>query len=158
MSVYENCKIYGPYRQKYGRKHVVIIFPDKTRKTVSYPRYLTEIRLGRYLTDDETVDHKDRNFNNNDPSNIRIVDRPTHGRDDAKKLKTQVFVCPTCGNENEFSGNRLSIIIQNRRKGKAGPFCNRSCAGKYGKKIQMGEIEKLEAIEIIPEYHIDKNV
>lgn len=48
--VYKNCKIYGPYRKKQdGREHVVIIYPDGRKSSVSYPKFLVENRRGKYL-------------------------------------------------------------------------------------------------------------
>ena len=41
--IYENCKIYGPYFNKVdNRQNIIIVFPDKTRKTISYAKYLME--------------------------------------------------------------------------------------------------------------------
>jgi len=54
--VYQNCKLYGPYISKQdGRKRLVVVFPDRKRKTLSYPKYLVEKYLNRYLGDKETV-------------------------------------------------------------------------------------------------------
>lgn len=68
-------KIYGPYLRKDGRQHVVIKYADGTLQTKSYPRLLLEERLGRLLTEDETVDHIDGNFTNNSYENLRILSR-----------------------------------------------------------------------------------
>ena len=48
MIPYEDGKVYGPYiRKEDNRSHVIIIFPDDIRLTVSYPRYLMELKLVR---------------------------------------------------------------------------------------------------------------
>ena len=48
--VYENCRIYGPYdRNQDNRLTVVVVYPDGRKKTVSYPKYLMETHLERYL-------------------------------------------------------------------------------------------------------------
>lgn len=145
--MYKQCRIYGPYRRKDNRQHVVVIFPDGSRKTVSYPRYLTECRIGRILEEDETVDHIDGDFNNNEPSNIRIVDRSTHAGDDAKRYKEQSFICPECQAVFKLIGKKLHDAVVNRQRGKAGPFCGRSCAGRYSKRVQMGA-KPLKPVEI----------
>jgi hypothetical protein len=149
--LYEKCKVYGPYKRKDGRKHVCLVWPDGRRQTVSYPKFLTEQKLGRYLKDNETVDHLNCNFNDNDPDNIRVIDRKIHAFEDAKRHKTKEFLCPLCGDNFALSGRKLHDTIWNRKKGNAGPFCSRSCAGKYGKNVQIGK-EKIIPIEIIPEY------
>ena len=65
--VYKDCKLYGPYSNSAdGRLRCMIVFPNKKRKTISYPKYLMEVHLGRYLDIDETIDHIDGNFLNND--------------------------------------------------------------------------------------------
>ena len=42
-------------------------------------RLVMEDVLGRYLSGTEVVHHKDRNLLNNDPSNLEVHDRRTHG-------------------------------------------------------------------------------
>lgn len=157
--VYKNCKkIYGPYKRKTdGRQHVIIIYHDGSRKTVSYPKFITEKRLDRYLESHETVDHEDGNFYNNDPSNIKVLSRSRHAYLDARRVQKETFECPTCKKTFTISGKRLNDVVQNRRKGKSGPFCGRSCAGKYGKKIELNTIEKLPVQQIkTKHYYIKK--
>src|SRR5690606_5867052 len=92
-------KVYGPYLRKDGRKHV-ILYKDGKRSTVSYPKFLMEQHLGRKLKPHETVDHIDRDFTNDDITNLRVVDRSQHAKDDAKRVKyTQVeeLTCVWCG-------------------------------------------------------------
>ena len=154
--LYENCKIYGPYKRKDNRKHVVVIFPDGKRKTVSYPKYLTENRIGRYLKSNETVDHIDGNFDNNEPSNIRVINRSKHVSDDVKRKKAIDFICPICKKQFSLSGRKLYDAIRGRKKGAFGPMCSKICSGKYGKDVQINRnIKKIEE-EIIPEYTTKK--
>jgi hypothetical protein len=68
-------KIYGPYLRKDGRKHVIIIHDNGISQTRSYPRLLLEQKLGRSLTDEETVDHIDGDFTNDAPENLRALSR-----------------------------------------------------------------------------------
>ncbi len=139
--MYEDYKIYGPYDRPDGRQHVILI-KDNERKTVSYPKYLMEVKLGRYLLDNETVHHKDKNPLNNEWDNLEVKDRVEHTREDAKKLLPETFICPTCGKSITLKGKKLSHYKRNfryRKRKMTGPFCNRSCTGKYGRKVQMGE-------------------
>ena len=129
--VYENCIMHGPYTGSDNRERVIIIFPDKNRMTVSYPKYLMEKHLDRYLDPDlETIDHIDSNFNNNDLSNLRILTRVEHCYLDAIRLKPQMFTCSMCNTNFTLSDRRLHDAFQNRLKGKSGPYCSKSCAGK----------------------------
>lgn len=74
--VYENCKVYGPYvSKKDNRYRVVIVSENNNKKTVSYPKYLMEVHLNRYLNEDETVDHIDGDVTHNVVENFRIIER-----------------------------------------------------------------------------------
>lgn len=152
--IYENYKIFGPYKRHDGRSHVVLVHSiNGNRKTVSYPKFLTEQRINRYLFPNETIHHIDSNFNNNNENNIRIINRSEHSKNDVKRLKMKSFVCPECYIKfNILSSKKMHDIIYNRKRNKAGPFCSKSCAGKYGKRVQMGE-DKLQVIKINPEYY-----
>lgn len=135
--IYEDYIIKGPYKRPDGRMYIQVISPKKT--TISYPKYLMEMKLGRYLEKDETVHHKDEDFTNNDYSNLEILRRDKHASIH-KKYISESFICPTCGNIFILEGIKLRKFYNNKRnKNINGPFCNRICAGKYGKKIQMGE-------------------
>lgn len=91
VKVHSDCKIYGPYtRITDGRRYVKIIYPNKKRLTMSYPKYLIECRLNEYLKKDETVDHIDGNFLNDSPENLRIVERSEHLT--GKKLKVKEII------------------------------------------------------------------
>lgn len=101
MSVYEEFRVYGPYKRKDGRQHVVLIKHDFNnhvveRKTVSYPKFLVETYLNKYLDTSETVDHIDGNFDNNELSNLRVVERSIHCRSHANfkpEVKKQCVIC-----------------------------------------------------------------
>lgn len=120
-------KVYGPYLRKDGRKHVVH-YDGETRRTQSYPRYLMEQHLGRELLEDETVDHINGDFTDDRIENFQLLSRAEHTRKDTKPAEIGTFDCEWCGDEFEmpmrqYRGNQVV-------KGKAGPYCSRSCAGK----------------------------
>ena len=58
---------------KENRKIVCLYCDNNTRKTISYARYLMSIKLGRELTDEETVDHIDNDKTNDSMDNIQIL-------------------------------------------------------------------------------------
>lgn len=134
-------KVHGPYTsEKDGRQRVVIVFEDLSKKTVSYPKYLLEQELGRELDPDlETVDHIDTNFLNNERSNLRIIPRSKHCKEDAIHVELVEIECALCGMKAKKKGKDL---LNNKKQGKAGPFCGRSCAGKYNSYVQYGYLEK----------------
>lgn len=138
MKFLENVlKIYGPYLRKDGRKHIVIKYLDGRKVCRSYPKYLMELHIGRELTDDETVDHKDDDFTNDDLSNLQILTRrenvlKQHARKPAIILS---LLCVHCGAEIIRSAR-----VERRRikRGSRGPFCSTSCSSK---DYQAGMVE-----------------
>ena len=124
MKPYENCKVLGPYLRKDGRSHVCIKVDGKW-KTVSYPKYLMEIHIGRYFTKQETVDHKDDDFTNNDFSNLQILERVKHIKLDGKRRVLPIIECQVC----KIMFQVTHRMIGNSSKTKSGPFCSKKCAG-----------------------------
>lgn len=127
-------KVYGPYVHKTGalkgRKYVSVRSDGKTT-TVLYSRYLMEKSLGRKLTYDETVDHIDEDFTNDNLSNLMVMSRSENAKKSAalrRPVEYVEFICPQCGSSAK---KEAAKVRHNRKQGKAGPFCSRSCAGKY---------------------------
>lgn len=142
-------KTYGPYEGKDGRLRLILKLKNNKTKTISYPKYLMESYLNRYLTDDETVDHIDGNPLNNDIDNLRVLSRKEHCYNDVLRNKDVIVKCTFCGKEFIIKGN--NIRYHNRKdKHQSGYFCSRQCSGKYGKAIQTNEIshKKVESVNI----------
>ena len=150
--VYENVtKIYGPYKSKKdNRLRISLKFNDGHHKTVSYPKYLMEIHLNRYLSEEETVDHIDKNPLNNDITNLRVLLRREHSANDVLRNKDISVHCTYCGKEFTIPGNKLSN--RNRKdRHQAGYFCSRECSGKYGKEIQTHKRNSVTVEKIVAE-------
>lgn len=65
-----------------------------------------------------------------------------HNKRDRKPAKTIDFICPMC---NKIATTTYRTYKANQLKqGKLGPFCSRSCAGKYGTMIQNGRVLQLD--------------
>lgn len=134
--VFSNCVIYGPYVRKDGRMHVIIC--DKLtnkRTTMSYPKYLYQIYHGIELDSSDTIDHLDRDFRNNNISNLVVRKQSDHSSIDALRVSLVKLECKWCGCSFE---RRANVQDYNSKLLKAGPFCTKSCAGKYGKSVQLG--------------------
>ncbi len=124
-------KVYGPYRRKDGRQHV-IHYDGQHRRTQSYPRYLMEQELGRALESWEHVDHI-----NNDPTddrleNFQILTQKKNNQKaiaaNGKTAKWLYFECPICDTgfvlkESVYTHNQVT-------QGKSGPYCSKSCSAK----------------------------
>ena len=119
-------KIYGPYHRKDGRQHIVIIHDDGCRQTKSYPKHLLEQKIGRELVGDETCDHKDEDFTNDNRSNLQVLTRSENASKSATKA-IGLFTCALCNTQFEPSRHQRTA----RAKEKPGPFCSKSCATKH---------------------------
>jgi hypothetical protein len=87
----ERWTVHGPYKRKDGRQHVVIVErnPDgsvKNKETRSYPKYLMQELKQDMLDADDTVDHVDRDFTNDDPGNLKIRKLGNHVSLDALRV------------------------------------------------------------------------
>ncbi len=150
-------KIHGPYRRQDGRQIVIVVENNGKHRTVSYPKWIMELQLGRKLDPDlETVDHIDSNFDNNDLSNLRLVPRDEHSADDTRRVKPVKFTCAWCDKEFERSPR---LVRDKAKKNKAGPFCSRACAGKYSRMLQLKLIDKFDTQPVVDsEYYKRKYV
>jgi hypothetical protein len=144
--MYENCRIYGPYTRKDNRQHIIVVYPNGIKKTVSYPKYLMELKLNRFLDIDETIDHIDGDFTNNKFENLQILNRASHASLDIKRYKyiEPKLVCQVCGNEFILSEKRARHAYKNRFRKSKGPFCSKRCAG-----IASHSINKYHQYDII---------
>jgi hypothetical protein len=140
-------KIFGPYkRQKDGRQIVIVVEKNNKRRTVSYPKWIMELQIGRKLGPDETVDHIDGNVNNNTLDNLQVIDRSEHSSKDTRRVKNVKFHCAWCDKEFERSPR---LVRDKAKKGKAGVFCSRQCAGKYSRQLQLKLIDKFDCQPVI---------
>ena len=148
--VYENCKFYGPYLNKKDKRlRCVLAHSNGYKQTISYPKYLMEVHLDRYLKENETIDHIDGNPLNNDLSNLQIIDRQKHAYNDVFRNEDIVVKCEYCGKEFIIPGAK--IHERNRKdKHQSGYFCSRQCSGKYGKSIQLGLLQHKTVSKITP--------
>lgn len=158
--MYEGCKIYGPYKNNKNRLILTLTKPNKIRATLSYPRYLKELELNRYLTKEEHVHHTDHDYENNDLSNLEVISAKEHFDLPAKQLtkydsSLQVKCCE-CDKEFTLTiKQRKNRDREQQRKTKKDKtlknrfFCSKKCSGKYGKKkqIQNASVAKLANAE-----------
>ena len=142
-------KVYGPYTRKDRRKHVIVVYTDGTKRTVSYPKWLMEQHLGTELGANETVDHIDRDFTNDDISNLRVLPRGQHVSDDVRRRQPITVVCVWCC--AEFSTTHR-VVNNSATYNKAGPFCSRKCTGEYGAVRSQGCPSLPAATRVAPRY------
>lgn len=131
--LYSEYKIYGPYKRPDGRKHLVLKKAG-IKTTLSYPKYLVEVSLGRLLTKDEVVHHVDGDFTNDNPENLEVISRSSHGSVHKPLVVPEQTIteCVYCGKQIALTRKQMHYRVQNRNRGHSGPFCSRICSGKYG--------------------------
>ena len=152
--------VLGPYSRPDGRKHIVLNnnnLPTGSKgktKTISYPKALKEVEIGRRLNENETVDHNDRNFNNNRGTNLNIKNRSEHSTLDALRVEVLPVKCALLECNNVFIPTKSQRNKQSSGLNgfPAGPFYSKSCRGKYGASVQNGG-EKIERSNIEKIYY-----
>ena len=136
-------KVYGPYKRRNDendlREIVIVVMPDGSKRTKSYPKHLVEERLGRELDINETIDHIDYDVLNNAPENLRVVPRNEHSKMDTRRVKLVEFECPECHVKFERSPR---LVRDKAKKGRSGPFCSKPCAARYTRKVQLGLVHR----------------
>lgn len=140
----KKTKIYGPYARKDGRKHIVIVHNSGKKTTKSYARFLLE-QNGHNIPVTSDVHHKDENCANDNLDNLEIIDQKEHLRQHKAMFQEPVQAhCYLCGKEFTMSvkqqTSRYRNIKRKDRPDPKGPFCSKSCRGKYGTMIQNDQI------------------
>ena len=98
--------------------------------------------LGRTLKPNEQVHHMDGNPLNNDIDNLLVLPRELHDfihEKDYRKYYDKIAICDYCGKEFVWKAHSQQQYYANikRRKNMRGPFCSKSCAGKFGTDEQL---------------------
>lgn len=138
-------KVYGPYLRKDGRKHVILRLTNGKLRTISYPKWLL-MQAGTVFKKDDTVDHEDADFKNDDYINLRVLPRAinssiAHNRIDKVEVKCIKCDCVLLRDARALHHNAIL--------GKAGPFCKK-CGGSYGAEVQNGLTDKLPPQPQVP--------
>ncbi len=84
-------KTYGPYKgskQNGGRKIMVIRRADGSTTSTNAARHKKEKALGKSLSKDKHVDHKDNNKNNDSAKNLKVMSRKKNiGKENKRRAK-----------------------------------------------------------------------
>lgn len=76
-----------------GRKTLTLFNSHTDRSSTQYARYLMAVKLGRFLSDTEEVDHIDEDKSNDDLSNLRIISPLAHRQKNTVYLRGNCYVC-----------------------------------------------------------------
>lgn len=148
----EYTSVLGPYYRQDGRKHIILNNGNKPKgapgktKTISYPKALMEVHLGRRLLDSETVDHRDGDFTNDGLSNLQILTRGKNASKDHIRVRYMDIKCAYCG--RMFTPTKNQARFPERRH-----FCSRKCKGLYDTMSANLQLDE-EPQEITREYYL----
>lgn len=126
-------RVTGPYVYK-GRRWVTIEGPAGKR-SMAYARFVLQEHLGRVLEPSEHVDHVDEDRLNDAVGNLQILTNSENAKKSNGPPELVAFDCPVCG---AATVKLARFVRNNRRQGKAGPFCGRPCARRW----QLGRVGK----------------
>lgn len=99
-----------------------------------FHRLVIEKSLGRYLTANEHVHHKDGDKRNNELSNLQVVSASEHSSIHHPTLAPIKCICDRCGKPFEEIPRFYRLRKKRNKNGLI--FCSISCASKYQFKPQ----------------------
>ena len=115
--------------KKDGRKILSLYNSHDDRTSVQYCRYLMSVKLKRFLTENEQVDHIDGNHTNDDLNNLQILTQAEHNIKTHKKPDIHI-ICPMC--KKSFKRTRTQLRGRLKKALKNEICCSSSCGAKYG--------------------------
>ena len=115
-----------------GRETLTLYNSNNDRSVTQYARYLLAVKLGRFLTEDETVDHIDGDKTNNSIDNLQILSIVDNIRKSQKKPDF-ICICPVCKKVFRRSHNHPSVRGKEKKlKIERGELCcSRKCGGIF---------------------------
>lgn len=124
----------SPWFNLEGYLACTVKYADGSKKTILQHREVVENYLGRKLNSNEIVHHRDENKRNNKEDNLEVLSQGAHARRHQLGKGDLSLICVAC--DKEFT-RRGCDERYNRKQGKHGPFCGKSCVGKYYRKLQL---------------------
>lgn len=112
--------------KKDGRVRLDLFNSNSDRSTTSYARYLVSVKIGRYLTSEEEVDHTDNDCSNDEITNLQVLTIEEHKaktKASCEGRPTTELKCANCGCLFHREVSKLKISTNT--------FCSRSCNGLF---------------------------
>lgn len=119
-----------------GRNTLSLYNSSTDRSSTQYARYLLAVKLKRYLTTDEEVDHIDDDKTNDDLSNLQLLSSTDNRnkQNHSRGIAMVEFSCPVCDKIFSIERKNSPIVV----KSKNAATCSRSCGARL-KSIKTNE-------------------
>jgi len=148
----EHWKIGYLVTNKENRKTLLLYNSHTDRSSTQYARYLLAVNIGRYLLNDECVDHIDNDKTNDDIKNLQILTVSENNKKQGKIIGHLMveLKCPNCGK----LFNRYKNQVHSIKSGKLS-FCSRKCGyilNHYIRNLSGIELENAQKNNIIKIY------
>ena len=109
-----------------GRRTLTLFNSSDDRTSTQYARYLLAVKLGRFLNDDEQVDHKDNDKTNDALGNLQILSKQENiAKSNKRNILSYEFECCICHVNFTLTGKQLGA-----RRDKITPTCSKGCGYK----------------------------
>ena len=124
----------SPWFNLDGYRACTVKYADGTKATVLEHREVLAKKLRRPIAAGCVAHHRNGIRDDNRPSNLEEKNVALHGQDHAKSPESTQITCPECKSEvvvltREVRHNQI-------KRGREGPFCGRSCAGRWNQRKQ----------------------
>ena len=125
----------SPWFNMHGYLACTVKYTDGSRRTVLKHREVIEQQRGRCLYPSELVHHKDGDKRNNDLENLEVTSRSAHSSMHCDRdIEYVNLTCLMCNFEFQKEAKEERARI---KKGRNGPFCGKSCAGRFQRERQI---------------------
>lgn len=129
--------VWGPYDYSDGTGRKLVIRrrnKHSNKQCVAYAKHLWEQNYGPVPVGFE-VHHKNHKVSDDRLENLDIITALEHRKIHGELREPEFYYgkCPIC--KNDFV-KLMRNVRGNHKKGKAGPFCGRRCAGIYSTNVQ----------------------
>jgi hypothetical protein len=126
----------SPWFELEGYRACTVKFSNGSKKTVLEHRENLEEKIGRKLRQNEVTHHKNGKKTDNRPENLEPKTRNAHTK--LHRLENPAeYTEVTCKWCSQITKKLARQIRHNKKQGKAGPFCNKSCSGKWHRENQI---------------------
>ena len=109
-----------------GRKTVILFNSEQDRSSTAYARYVMAVKLKRYLTSDEEVDHIDCNKFDDSLENLQLLTKEEHREKTTaeRAVPPLKFICECCGKDFERVKNKATSKTK---------YCSVGCRNNHSK-------------------------